>query len=252
MIKVIREGTAKNSSNIRSICSRLVRYNKSKDEPIEDSSRYNLEINDSESIINDLLAYIKGLADAGHSFDVIVDPDNKDTMRSFSINNANSNKSARINESSGIIESGSQEFGKPGTYIVYRNGSHQTKRGFISFSDTSAGADKYAKDGSKTEKFSVTINNPYVSKGNTSIEAFKSAYKDLLGSEPEIDPNKEKINDTWRKCDSAMAKYLLVKGYDSLIYLVPQANEVNVIGADIDKMPNINEFHESVPQALGT
>ena len=204
MIKIIREGTSR-KSKITSSHRRLRRVNKSIEESTEVSDEPTLEISKSESIINDLLAYIKGLASAGHSFRVVIDPDHKDTMRSFSINNVNSEESARINESSGIIESGSQEFGKPGTYIVYRNGSHQTKRGFISFSDTSAGADKYAKDGSKTEKFSVTINNPYVSKGNTSLEAFKSAYKDLLGSEPEIDPNKEKINDTWRKCDSARA-----------------------------------------------
>lgn len=152
----------------------------------------------------------------------------------------------------GIIEAGNQNFGKPGTYILYRNGAHQTKRGFIGFTDTKAGADKYAKDGRETEKFAVTITNPYVSKGDSSFEAFASAYKDLVGSDPVIDPTEEKINDSWRKYDSEMAKQLAAKGYDSLIYIVPQNNEVNVLGADIDKMPNINEYHESVPQALGT
>ena len=33
--------------------------------------------------------------------------------------------------------------------------------------------------------------------------------------------------------------------------MVPQSVEVNVVGEDIDKMPNINEYNESVPQALG-
>lgn len=151
-----------------------------------------------------------------------------------------------------IIEAGNQNFGKPGTYILYRNGSHQTKRGFIGFTDTKAGADKYAKDGSPTEKFAVTINNPYISKGDSSFKAFASAYKGLIGTDPVIDPTEEKINDSWRKYDSEMAKQLAAKGYDSLIYIVPQNNEVNVLGADIDKMPNINEYNESVPQALGT
>lgn len=160
--------------------------------------------------------------------------------------------SESVEGNSEIIESGNQNFGKPGTYLVYRNGEHQTKRGFISFADTKAGADKYAQDGRKTEKFVVTISNPYVSKGDSSYEAFATAYKDLVGTDPVIDPSIEKINDAWRKYDAEIAKSLADRGYDSLIYIVPQNNEVNVLGADIDKMPNINEYNESVPQALGT
>lgn len=160
--------------------------------------------------------------------------------------------SESVEGNSEIIESGNQNFGKPGTYLVYRNGEHQTKRGFISFADTKAGADKYAQDGRKTEKFVVTISNPYVSKGDSSYEAFATAYKDLVGTDPVIDPSIEKINDAWRKYDAEIAKSLADKGYDSLIYIVPQNNEVNVLGADINKMPNINEYNESVPQALGT
>lgn len=159
--------------------------------------------------------------------------------------------SESVNQPNEVIESGNQKFGTPGTYILYRNGEHQTKRGFISFSDTKAGADKYARNGRQTEKFAVTINNPYIAKGNSSFAAFASAYLDLVGENPVIDTNKEKINDSWRKLDAKIAEKLANLGYDSLIYIVPQNNEVNVLGEDIDKMPNINPYNESVPQALG-
>ena len=78
----------------------------------------------------------------------------------------NDTKDRHVNESaltdSKIIELGNQNFGKPGTYILYRNGEHQTKRGFISFAADKAVADRYSKNGRQTEKFAVTIKNPYV------------------------------------------------------------------------------------------
>lgn len=149
-----------------------------------------------------------------------------------------------------LIQTGSQKFGSAGTYLLYRNGSHQTSRGFIGFTDTKLKADRYGKNGSETETFVVTINDPYVSQADTSKEAFINAYSALLGKDPEF-PENAKINDAWRAMDKEMADELTKLGHDSLIYLVPQNNEVNVLGSDIDKMPSINKYDESVPQAVG-
>ena len=151
----------------------------------------------------------------------------------------------QINES--VISSGDQDFGQPGNYILFRNGVDKTLRGLISFSDHFQGADEY-KDGENplpTKKYLVKIKNPLLVNAQTSLGAFRKAYKMILGKEVNLDDQNRTINDMWRTADKEISAALEKDGYDALIYKVPNGNEVLVVGTDIAKLPAISEYTES-------
>ena len=152
----------------------------------------------------------------------------------------------QLNES--VISSGDQNFGQPGTYVLFRNGVDKTLRGLISFSDHFQGADEYKNKENPlpTKKYLVKIKNPLVVNAQTSLGAFRLAYKMTLGKEVNLDDPNKTINDMWRAADKEMAAALEKDGYDALIYKVPSGNEVLVVGTDITKLPAISEYTESV------
>lgn len=154
-------------------------------------------------------------------------------------------KDRHINES--IIQLGDADFGKAGSYLLYRNGVDQTQRGLISFADHFQGAECYksTENPLPTKKYLVTLKNPLVVAAQNSYEAMKSAYKSLTGKDVSIDPEKQKVNDAWRDLDKEMAGALADQGYDALIYKVPNCNEVLVVGTDLTKVPFISEYTES-------
>ena len=152
----------------------------------------------------------------------------------------------QLNES--VISSGDQNFGQPGTYVLFRNGVDKTLRGLISFSDHFQGADQYKNRDNPlpTKKYLVKIKNPLVVSGQTSVGAFRAAYRMILGKEVNLERPNKTINDMWRAADKKMAAALKKAGYDALIYKVPNVNEVLVVGTDINKVPAISEYTESV------
>lgn len=153
---------------------------------------------------------------------------------------------SQLNES--VIQSGDSNFGKPGTYVLFRNGVDKTLRGLISFSDHYQGADIYknSENPLPTKKYLVKVKNPLMVTGQTSVGAFRAAYKMIMGKEVNLDRPNKTINDMWRAADKIMAAALKKAGYDALIYKVPNANEVLVVGTDISKVPAISEYTESV------
>lgn len=154
-------------------------------------------------------------------------------------------KDRHVNES--LIQVNDPEYGKPGTYIVYRNGGTKTQRGFISFSSHKAEADKFQNpdDPKPTKCYLVDIKNPFVVSGQTSLGAFRNAYHQLTGKGINLCVPDKKINDAWRDHDKEMADMATKAGYDSIIYLVPNATEVLVLGTDMDKIPAISDYSES-------
>lgn len=220
-----------------------------KDRHVNESTKYRMEISDPDGKIAELIDYIKQTAHAGHGFPVVVDPDDKDYRKEFYIDGDGSAQIIdfkELNES--VIEAGSTEFGKPGTYLLFRNGVDKTLRGLISFSDHYQGADIYKNKENPlpTKKYLVKIKNPLVINGQTSVGAFRTAYRTILGKEVNLDNPKKTINDMWRAADKKMAAGLTKAGYDALIYKVPNVNEVLVVGTDISKIPAISEYTESV------
>lgn len=154
-------------------------------------------------------------------------------------------KDRHINES--IIQIGDAEFGKAGSYILYRNGVDQTQRGLISFADHFQGAECYKNPENPlpTKKYLVTLSNPFAVSAQNSYDAMRSAYKALTGKDASINPEETKVNDAWRDLDKEMSGALADQGYDALIYKVPSCNEVLVVGTDLAKIPSISEYAES-------
>ena len=74
----------------------------------------------------------------------------------------------------------------------------------------------------------------------------------IIGKEVNLDDPNKTINDMWRAADKQMAAELAKDGYDALIYKVPNANEVLVVGTDISKIPAISEYTESVKNVANT
>lgn len=220
-----------------------------KDRHVNESTKYRIEMNDSEGQISGLINYVKDTAALGHSFNVVVDPGDSEYERKFYIDGDGSDHIIdfkELNES--VIQSGDQNFGKPGTYILFRNGVDKTLRGLISFSDHYQGADIYknSENPLPTKKYLVKVKNPLMVAGQTSVGAFRAAYQMIMGKEVNLDRPNKTINDMWRAADKRMAAALKKAGYDALIYKVPNANEVLVVGTDISKVPAISEYTESV------
>ena len=226
-----------------------------KDRHVNESTKYIMEVSDSEGTIKNLITYVKELASIGHSFPVEVDPGDKERAKHFYIDGDGADRIidfSEMNES--VIQSGDAEFGKPGTYILFRNGVDKTLRGLISFADHFQGADIYKNQENPlpTKKYLVKIENPLVINAQTSVGAFRTAYKTIMGKEVNLDKPNKTINDMWRAADKQMAAGLKKAGYDALIYKVPNANEVLVVGTDISKIPAISEYTESVKNVANT
>lgn len=58
----------------------------------------NVKVNDQDNQLSELLKYIKDIAQSGHTFDVIVDPGNKDYEKSFEIDGDGNFKIGDIEE----------------------------------------------------------------------------------------------------------------------------------------------------------
>lgn len=162
-------------------------------------------------------------------------------------NTSSMNKHVSESIDSEFIQSGNPNFGAPGTYIVYRNGLDTTKRGLISFADTYQGADKYksADNPLPTKRYLVKVSNPLVVSAQTSVVAMSRAYAQLTGKPIDFTDPSKNIIQMWRTADSVMAEELRKQGYDSLIYLIPNRNEVLVVGNSIPDTPSITEYTES-------
>lgn len=120
----------------------------------------------------------------------------------------------------GKITIGSDQFGSPGDYVVYRNGEVGST-GMIFFSPKKESADSYASlhNSGNTGEFNVQISNPLIIKEKTDVACIRKAYNVLHPNSPfsgELSPSK------WVSLDKKNAAALNngVGGYDSIIYYV--------------------------------
>jgi len=60
--------------------------------------KYTLTVKDTDKNLIELLEYIKGIGNAGHSFEILVDPDDKDYTKSFGWDGDGSDKIFDIKE----------------------------------------------------------------------------------------------------------------------------------------------------------
>lgn len=119
----------------------------------------------------------------------------------------------------GKITYESEDFGKPGTYVVYRNGAIGTS-GMLFFAPKKETADTYASnhgDGN-TSEYEVTVKNPLVVRGAGDGNCLYQAYNTLHPGAP---MKGELTSSKWMKADKAnAAKIGPGKEYDAIIYIV--------------------------------
>lgn len=120
-----------------------------------------------------------------------------------------------------IIKEGSDKFGKPGLYEVYKAGDLSAPNGMVFLSASYGEASNYGKDqgyGSKNiDTYQIQLSNPLVVRGDTDGEMLKSAWETLH-------PNKEypkgpMTSSKWQRLDKQNASALAKSPFDSIIYL---------------------------------
>lgn len=119
----------------------------------------------------------------------------------------------------GKITDTSSDFGKPGNYVVYRNGVIN-RNGMIFLSPKKETADTYSSqhDEGNTSQYEVQISNPLVVKGETDGECLRNAYEALHpGSELKGPMTESKWVSTDKKNAAALDKG--VGGHDSILYI---------------------------------
>lgn len=119
----------------------------------------------------------------------------------------------------GKITDTSSDFGKPGNYVVYRNGAIN-RNGMIFLSPKKETADTYSSqhDEGNTSQYEVQISNPLIVKGETDGECLRNAYEALHpGSEFKGPVTESKWVSTDNKNAAALDKG--VGGHDSILYI---------------------------------
>lgn len=122
---------------------------------------------------------------------------------------------------SGLLTDKSPDFGRPGTYELYRSGGMDAPNGMIFLSASPAETSKYVheEDGRTTfEQYQVNIKNPLVVSEDTDRNNVIAAWKALHpGEDPKIKtsglPAKK-----WQQMDKQNAKALENSEYDAIIY----------------------------------
>lgn len=122
-------------------------------------------------------------------------------------------------ESSDLIKDEDENFGKSGTYQLYRAGNLSAPNGMIFLTPSVREATYYADEdtGGKFDKYHLEIKNPLIIEAGGDIEAARKAYKALHGKDFNA---KELTSKAWQRLDKANASALKKSDYDSIMYKI--------------------------------
>ena len=120
----------------------------------------------------------------------------------------------------GKITYNSPDFGKPGKYVMYRQGN-LGNNSMMFFAPMKEGADLYASarslgDEGPTGQYEVEIKNPLIIKGGGDSECINKAYAALHPDKPKLVQN----GSQWKKADAENASALNKSEYDAIIYII--------------------------------
>lgn len=154
----------------------------------------------------------------------------------------------------GKITYESDDFGKPGTYVVYRNG-HIQKKGMIFTAPKKENADSYATSngGSAdrlTQEYEIKLNKPLVINGVTDGDCLRQAYQTL-------NPGKTIkggiTSSKWIAADKANARALdNSTDYDSIVYMVNgKPQEIQISAKRASELTQTAEYTTTKWSRLG-
>lgn len=151
----------------------------------------------------------------------------------------------------GKITYESEDFGKPGVYVVYRNGDIG-KSGMLFFAPLKEAADTYANmhgDGN-TGEYEVQIKNPLVINGVSDAQCVSQAYKTLNPDKPMKGPMTQA---KWVKADKAnAAKIGEGKEYDAILYVIDgKPAELQIPAKSAPKFQKTGEYTTTKWSKLG-
>lgn len=153
--------------------------------------------------------------------------------------------------SSGLLTDESSDFGKPGTYELYRAGELDAPNGMIFLSASLGESNDYAQyrtitnpDGSKRldplssiERYKLDIKNPLVVSEDTDRNNLVAAWKALHpGQDPKLKTSGMPAR-KWQQMDRQNAKALENSDYDAIIYKKPNGrHEVQIPKSSRDSL----------------
>ena len=155
-------------------------------------------------------------------------------------------------EVDGKITYNSSEFGKPGRYVMYRQGNLGNSS-MLFFAPKKEGADLYASgrplgDEGPTGRYEVDIKNPLIIEGNGDVECINKAYKALH-------PDKPKTINTasqWKSADSANASALSKSPYDAIIYIIEgKPSEIQIPKKRMKELEKTGSFTTTAWSRIG-
>ena len=176
---------------------------------------------------------------------------NHDNLGRFS-STPGSGGSAQVHSSKpGKITMESSDFGKPGTYVVYRNGEMGNK-GMLFLSPKKETADSYASlhGGGNTHEYEIDIKNPLVVRGESDGECLLKAYNALHPDKPKKGPLDEK---KWQALDKANSSAIGgKKEYDAIIYITnDKPKEVQIPAKEASRAVHTGEYTTTAWSRLG-
>lgn len=122
-------------------------------------------------------------------------------------------------KSSNLIKDEDENFGKAGTYQLYRAGNLSAPNGMIFLTPSIKEATYYADEDTneKFDKYHLEIKNPLIIEADSDIGAARKAYKELHGKDFNA---KELTSKAWQRLDKANASALMKSEYDSIMYKI--------------------------------
>ena len=148
----------------------------------------------------------------------------------------------------GFINKSSPDFGKPGTYVMYRSGAIG-KGGMLFFSPDKAGADQYADlHDNKTGQYTVEIKNPLVITGETDPQCVRRAWEALHPGKKAKSPDGSK----WVTMDKQNASALSKSEYDAIIYKIgDEPHEIQIPARQAKRLSKIATYSTTKWGSLG-
>lgn len=143
----------------------------------------------------------------------------------------------------GLLTNKSPDFGRPGTYELYRTGDLTAPNGMIFLSASALESTGYQHDRVSLEQYQIDIKNPLVVSEDTDRNNVIAAWKALHpGEDPKIKTSGLPAR-KWQQMDKQNAKALEKSDYDAIIYKKADGkHEVQIPKSSADRLTKKNSY----------
>lgn len=149
----------------------------------------------------------------------------------------------RGSSTGGLVTNESSNFGRPGTYELYRTGDLTAPNGMIFLSADALESTGYQHDRVSLEQYQLNIKNPLVVSEDTDRNNVIAAWKALHpGEDPKIKTSGLSAK-KWQQMDQQNAKALEKSDYDAIIYKKADGkHEVQIPKSSANRLTKKNSY----------